>query len=148
MPLTISILTGSSTTIYRQIVEQVCAAVLAGKIADDEPLPSVRTLAEELVVNPNTVARAYSELAREGVIESHPGRGMFVSRRRQIYSTAERRRRMEQAVNSLVAEGFMLGFSAEEIVEAVAMKTRENAASAASGATPGAHKNSARGGAR
>lgn len=146
MPLTISILPGSSVTIYRQIVEQVCAAVLAGKIADDEPLPSVRALAEELVVNPNTVARAYSELARDGVLESRPGRGMFVSRRRQIYSGAERRRRMEQAVTSLVAEGFLLGFSGEEIVEAVAAKTRENAAAAAISAVVG--KSSTRGGGR
>jgi GntR family transcriptional regulator len=143
MPLAIAILTGTSTTIYRQIVEQVCAAVLAGKIADDEPLPSVRALAEELVVNPNTVARAYSELAREGVIESRPGRGMYVSHRRQIYSGAERRRRMEQAVNSLVAEGFMLGFTGPEIVEAVAAKTRENAA--ANAASTSTHKQSARG---
>jgi GntR family transcriptional regulator len=125
MPLTISILTGSNVSIYRQIVEQVCAAALSGRIQDDEALPSVRTLAEELVVNPNTVARAYSELAREGVIESRPGRGMFVSRRRQIYSSAERRRRMEQAVTSLVAEGFMLGYTPAEIVELVEARTRE-----------------------
>ena len=125
MPLTISILTGTNVSIYRQIVEQVCAAALAGRIQDDEALPSVRTLAEELVVNPNTVARAYSELAREGVIESRPGRGMFVSRRRQIYSGAERRRRMEQAVTSLVAEGFMLGYTPAEIVELVNARTRE-----------------------
>ncbi len=137
MPLTISILTGSSVSIYRQIVEQVCAAVLAGKIGDDEPLPSVRALAEELVINPNTVARAYSELAREGVLESHAGRGMFVSHRRQIYSAAERRRRMEQAVTSLVAEGFMLGYKPEEIVEQVAAKTRE-----------GSSKSTTKGGAR
>ncbi len=129
MPLTISILTGSSVSIYRQIVEQVCAAVLSGRVHDDEPLPSVRTLAEELVVNPNTVARAYSELSREGVIESRPGRGMFVSRRRQIYSGPERRRRMDQAVTSLVAEGFMLGFTPAEIVEQVNAKTREGASS-------------------
>src|SRR6185437_3168170 len=125
MPLTISILTGTNVSIYRQIVEQVCAAALAGRIQDDEALPSVRTLAEELVVNPNTVARAYSELAREGVIESRPGRGMFVARRRQIYSGAERRRRMEQAVTSLVAEGFMLGYTPADIVELVDARTRE-----------------------
>ncbi len=128
MPLTFAIVTGSSVPIYRQLVEQVCAAVLSGRLQDDEPLPSVRALAEELVVNPNTVARAYGELAREGVIESLPGRGMIVSRRRQIYSVAERRRRMEHAVTSLVAEGFLLGFSRQEIVELVAAKTREGAA--------------------
>jgi GntR family transcriptional regulator len=132
MPLTIAILTGSNVPIYRQIVEQVCAAALSGRIQDDEPLPSVRTLAEQLVVNPNTVARAYGELARERVIESRPGRGMFVSRRRQIYSGAERRRRMEQAVTSLVAEGFMLGYAPAEIVELVDARTREAAPSASS----------------
>ena len=130
MPLTISILTGSNIPIYRQIVEQVCAAALSGRLRDDEALPSVRSLAEELVLNPNTVARAYGELAREGVIEPRPGRGMFVSRRRQIYSGAERRRRMEQAVTSLVAEGFMLGYGPAEIVELVEARTREAAASA------------------
>ena|SRR5450759_4367899 len=136
MPLKISILTGSNISIYRQIVEQVCAAVFAGRIHDDDSLPSVRSLAEELLINPNTVARAYGELAREGVIESRPGRGMFVSRRRQIYSGPERMRRMEQAVTSLVSEGFMLGFTPAEIIERVVVKTREAASSKASKPSP------------
>ena len=125
MPLAISILTGSHVSIYRQIVEQVCAAVFAGRIADDEPLPSVRSLAETLLINPNTVARAYSELVREGVLESRSGRGMFVSKRRQIYSKTERTRRIDQSVTTLVTEAFMLGFTPKEIVEQVAAKTRE-----------------------
>ncbi len=124
MPLTISILTGSTLSIHRQIVEQVCAAVFSGRVKDDEPLPSVRALAEQLVINPNTVARAYAELAREGVLESRPGKGMFVSQRRQIYSARERARRMDQAVASLVSEGFMLGFSPDEVIEMVAAKMR------------------------
>jgi GntR family transcriptional regulator len=136
MPLTISILTGSNVSIYRQIVEQVCAAVFAGRIHHDESLPSVRALAEELLINPNTVARAYGELAREGVIESRPGRGMFVSQRRQIYSGPERMRRMEQAVTSLVSEGFMLGFTPAEITEQVSVKTREGVSSKASKPSP------------
>jgi len=136
MPLTISILTGSNVSLYRQIVEQVCAAVFAGRIDDDEALPSVRALAEELVINPNTVARAYGELAREGVIESRPGRGMFVSQRRQIYSGPERARRMQQAVTSLVSEGFMLGFTPAEIIEQVAAKAREGTSSKASKPSP------------
>jgi GntR family transcriptional regulator len=124
MRLSIAILTGTNVPVYRQIVDQICAAVVSGRLGNDEPLPSVRTLAEQLVVNPNTVARAYGELVREGIVESHPGRGMFVARRRQIYSTAERNRRMEQAVTALLSEGFMLGFSPEEIIEHVAQKTR------------------------
>jgi GntR family transcriptional regulator len=125
MPLAISILTGSNVAIYRQIVDQVCAAVSAGHVGDDVPLPSVRALAEQLVINPNTVARAYGELVREGVIEARPGRGMFVSRRRQIYSGAERNRRIDQAVTSLLSEAYMLGFTPREIVEHVTRKARE-----------------------
>ena len=131
MSLTLSIQTGSTVAIYRQIVDQVCAAALTGRLREDEPLPSVRGLAEQLVINPNTVSRAYSELVREGVIESRPGRGMFVSRRRQIYSAPERARRMEQAVTSLVSEGFLLGFTVEQIIHEVAAKTKAHAASKA-----------------
>jgi GntR family transcriptional regulator len=126
MPLLISIVTGSNVSIYRQIVEQVCAAVFAGEISEDEPLPSVRVLAEQLLINPNTVGRAYGELVREGILESRPGRGMFISgRRRQIYSGVERARRMEQAVTSLLAEALMLGFSLRETIELVTRKARE-----------------------
>jgi GntR family transcriptional regulator len=124
MPFSFKILTGSNVSIYQQIVDQVCAAILAGQIADDEPLPSVRGLAEDLVINPNTVGRAYGELVREGILESRPGRGMFVSKRRQIYSKAERTRRIDQAVTSLVSQAFRLGFSSEEIVDEVAKKTK------------------------
>ncbi len=136
MPLTVAIQTGSSVSIYKQIVDQVCAAVLSGRLLEDEALPSVRALAEQLVVNPNTISHAYSELVREGVIESHPGRGMFVSRRRQIYNGAERTRRMDQAVTSLVSEGFMLGFSPDQIVEAVALKTKAHGPTKLSRSTP------------
>jgi len=125
MPLTISILTGSNVSIYRQIVEQVCGAVFSGRIRDDEPLPSVRALAEHLLINPNTVLRAYGELAREGIIESRPGRGMFISKRRQIYSKTERTKRIDRSITSLVTEAFTLGFSAKEIVDQVAQKAQE-----------------------
>src|SRR5262249_46495595 len=125
MPFSFKILTGSNVSIYQQIVDQVCAAILSGQIADDEPLPSVRGLAEELLINPNTVGRAYGELVREGILESRPGLGMFVSKRRQIYSKAERTRRIDQAVTSLVSQAFRLGLSTEEIVDEVVKKTKE-----------------------
>lgn len=136
MPFAISVQTSSSVPIYKQIVEQVCAAVLAGRLREDEPLPSVRVLAEQLPINPNTVSRAWGELVREGVVESRPGRGMFVSQRRQIYSGPERTRRMEQAVISLVSEAFVLGFTPDEIVEQVTLRTRVYAPSKGSRATP------------
>lgn len=136
MPFAISIQTSNSVPIYKQIVEQVCAAVLAGHLHEDEPLPSVRVLAEQLLVNPNTVSRAWGELVREGVLESRPGRGMFVTQRRQIYSGPERARRMEQAVTSLVSEAFVLGFTPEEILEQVALRTRAHPPTKGSRTTP------------
>jgi GntR family transcriptional regulator len=139
MPIAIAIQPGSTIPIYRQIVEQVCAAAMAGKIHDDEPLPSVRALAEQLVINPNTVARAYTDLAREGILEARAGRGMFISQRRQIYSTAERARRMEQAAGSFVSEAFLLGYDADEIIAHVTRRTRA--------ASP-RHPRSGKGGAR
>ena len=95
MNLNIAINTGSATPIYKQITDQVRLAVATGKLAVGDQLPSVRALAEELVVNPNTVARAYTDLAREGLIESRAGRGVFVTRKRKMFTREEGRRRLE-----------------------------------------------------
>jgi GntR family transcriptional regulator len=125
MPLSIAVAPGSPVSIYRQIVDQVCAAVVAGRIEENEALPSVRSLAEQLVVNPNTVARAYGELVRDGIIESRAGRGMFVAPRRQMYTRAERLRRLEPALHAYVSEALLLGFTADEIAEQVNAKAEE-----------------------
>ena len=122
--------------IYLQIVNQVKFLLASGRLAPGEEIPPIRVLAEQLVINPNTVSRAYGELVREGVIEARPGRGMFVSRRRQIYSAPERARRMEQAVTSLISEGFMLGFTPEQIIEEVASRTQAHAPSKAIRSNP------------
>ena len=115
----IQIATGSSVPIYRQIMDGLRQAIAGGGLALGDQLPSVRSLAERLLLNPNTVARAYGELAREGIIESRQGRGVFVARRRQVYTKAERTRRLERAVEALVAEALLLDFDREEILESV-----------------------------
>ena len=69
----------SGKPVYLQIVDQVKAAAASGALRGGEPLPSIRPLAEELRVNRNTIAKAYSELENEGIIESLPGKGCFVS---------------------------------------------------------------------
>lgn len=124
-PLNIEISTGSSVPIYRQIVDQVCRAAASGALKPDDQLPSVRELAEELVLNPNTVARAYGELVREGVAESRQGRGVFVTERRQVYTDAERRRRLDAAVEQLVNESLFLGVEPAEVREALERRLRE-----------------------
>jgi DNA-binding transcriptional regulator YhcF (GntR family) len=74
----------SSTPIYRQIVEQISDAIDAGVYRPGETLPSLRALAVEIRVNPNTVQRAYDELEREGIVHSRRGLGVFVSERKEI----------------------------------------------------------------
>jgi GntR family transcriptional regulator len=122
----LSVTTGSGTPIYRQIVDQVRLAVATGALAAGDPLPSVRSQAERLAINPNTVARAYADLVRDGVLESHQGRGVFVaSKKRQVYSRAERLRRLQQALETFIHEAVFLDFSADEIRKAVDAKLAE-----------------------
>ncbi len=115
MQLEFHISPGSPAPIYRQIVTQVRHAVLLGARPAGEQLPSVRALAEQLVINPNTVARAYSELVRDGVVEARAGRGYFIADRRQIYAEPERLRRLQQALDALLSDALVLNFTAEEI---------------------------------
>lgn len=81
-----------------------------------EQLPSVRTLAEQLTVNPNTVARAYAELTTEGVIESQQGRGFFVAKRRQTLSEEERLRRLDEAGRRFLDDTVFLDFPLPELL--------------------------------
>ena len=119
MSLSIVISTGSDTPIYRQITDQVRLAVATGRLAIADQLPSVRSLAEELVVNPNTVARAYADLAREGLIESRAGRGVFVIRKRKVFTREEGWRRLEPLIESLIGEAMAMDFGREELRAAI-----------------------------
>ena len=115
MSITFTISTGSAVPIYKQINDQVRLAVAAGRMEPGEQLPSVRALAEELVVNVNTVARAYADLLREGIVESRQGRGVFVAERRKIYTKQETLRRLEGPLRALISEAAALGVGAEEL---------------------------------
>ena len=124
MEFEISIATGSDVPIYRQIVDQVCRAIATGELARAQ-LPSVRALAEQLVINPNTVRKTYADLIREGILESHQGKGVFVARRRTVYTKAERAHRIATALEAFVNEGMYLGFSPEELHEALTRKLQQ-----------------------
>ena len=91
----------SGVPIYLQLMEQVRHAVETGALRPGEQLPSIRPLAEELVINPNTVAKAYRELEHEGVIELRQGAGAFVSDKAPRKQDAEKL----QAAKVLVAQG-------------------------------------------
>jgi len=120
--LNVVISTGSTTPIYKQIADQVKLAVATGRLAVADQLPSVRTLAESLVLNPNTVARAYADLARDGVLESRPGRGVFIIQKRRVFAREEGRRRLEPLLDALLGEAMAMDFTPEELHAAVAKK--------------------------
>jgi GntR family transcriptional regulator len=115
----VNITTGSNTPIYRQIVDQVRLAVATDVLPAGHAMPSVRSLAEQLLINANTVAKAYAELVRDGVLESRQSLGYFVAPKRQVYSRAERQRRLRLAVDAFVHEAVFLDFTADEIRRAV-----------------------------
>ena len=98
---------------------------MKGAQTPGDPLPSVRALGEQLVINPNTVARAYAELVRDGVIEARPGKGYFIAERRQVYSNQERRRRLAEALETFANEALFLGFTSAEIRKALNRKLED-----------------------
>ena len=100
-------------------------ALANGDLAVGDQLPSVRVLAERLLVNHNTVAKAFNELVRDGVIESRHGRGVFVAKKRNIYTKAERTRRLEAALESFVSEALLLDFDNDEIRQALDRKLKD-----------------------
>ena len=110
----------SRTPIYRQLGEQIREAIATGRLTHEERLPSVRELSRTLVVNPNTVARVYTELEREGVLLTRPGLGVFVARPRNDLTKRARRERLIHQLDALLTEAFHLGFSSEEVSSLVA----------------------------
>ena len=104
----------SRTPIYRQLVGQIREAVARGRLAPESRLPSVRDLSRQLVINPNTVARVYTELERDGVLNTRPGLGVFVAQPRSDLTKRARKDRLTALVDQLLTEAVHLGFSAEE----------------------------------
>lgn len=125
MTFAISISTGSNTPIYKQIADQVRLAVAAGKLRVGDQLASVRVLAEELVLNPNTVARAYADLARDGLIEARPGRGVFIIRKRKVFSREEGRRRLDPLLDAVISEAVAMDVARAELQELFERKLRQ-----------------------
>jgi GntR family transcriptional regulator len=118
----ITISTGSNTPIYKQVTDQVWQAVVTGRLAVGDQLPSVRALAEDLVVNPNTIARAYADLARDGLIESRAGRGVFITRKRKVFTREEGWRRLEPLIDAAIGEAMAMDFTHQELREAFEKK--------------------------
>ena len=126
MTFFVQIETGSRTPIFKQIVHQIARAVSRGELEEGTALPSTRALADRLVVNPNTVARAYRELTRQGVIDSQQGKGSFIAKRGTKKAPIENQRVFSQALVAFLDEISSLGMSDAEIKKMLASKLKEN----------------------
>lgn len=109
----------SGIPIYVQIETQVKNAIAAGALRRDQPLPSVRKLAAELGINPNTVARAYQELERNGVIVTVQGGGTYIAENVPRLLKSEKLRRLQPYARQIAVEGIQLGLTEEDIMNAV-----------------------------
>jgi GntR family transcriptional regulator len=114
--LMVEIATGDPRPISKQIVDGVRMKIATGELKLGVQLPSVRGLAQQLGINPNTVAKAYAELTAEGWLESRQGLGLFVAPPRQRLSARERERRFDEAVNRFVHDVVALDVPAGEVL--------------------------------
>jgi len=112
----IHISTHDGVPVYLQIVNQVKYLVAAGRLSPGAELPPIRTLASQLVVNPNTVARAYLELEREGLVVKRHGSGTYISDDGSPLARRERRRILIQRADALLAEARHLDVGVADII--------------------------------
>ncbi len=110
---------GSGVPAYRQIIDQILGGIASGSLGPGDQLPTVRQLAVDLAINPNTVVRAYRELEIRGVLDTQQGVGTFITTATVRPDDAERQRQLDQLVGEFMARAGAAGFSADELVERV-----------------------------
>jgi GntR family transcriptional regulator len=103
--------------VYRQLIDQVRAGIASGTLGAGDQLPTVRQLAVDLEINPNTVMRAYRELELGGLLETHQGTGTFISDKKMEKKTAERERQLTQMAGEFAARAGAAGFTVEEVID-------------------------------
>jgi GntR family transcriptional regulator len=106
----------SGVPVYRQIIDQVRAGMAAGTLSAGDQLPTVRQLAVDLAINPNTVLRAYRELELGGMLETHQGTGTFISEKKINRNNAERERQLAQLTGEFASRAGAAGFTVEELL--------------------------------
>jgi GntR family transcriptional regulator len=107
----------SGVPVYRQIIDQVRGGLAAGALAVGDQLPTVRQLAVDLSINPNTVVRAYRELELGGLLETHQGTGTFISAQKLQGGNQERARQLSRIVEDAVSRAGAAGFTVEDLIE-------------------------------
>src|SRR5262250_211318 len=107
----------SGVPVYRQIIDQVVGGIAASALIGGDQLPTVRQLAVDLAINPNTVIRAYRELEIRGVLDTQQGTGTFISSQKIEQDTGERQRLLEQIAGEFIAGAGASGFTVVDLIE-------------------------------
>ena len=115
----------SGVPFYRQIIEQVQFAISRGALVPGNRLPTVRQLAVDLSINPNTVIRAYRQLEIEGVLETHQGSGTFVGTQKPQVDELEQQRMLDQILTELLARASGYGFNLDDVLEGLRQRKEE-----------------------
>jgi GntR family transcriptional regulator len=105
--------------IYLQVMQQIKYLVASGRLGPGEELPSIRALAEQLLVNPNTIARAYRELEVAGVVEKRRTAGTYVAESGSPLARKERIKLLKERIDQLLVEAFQMGFDLDEVLKLV-----------------------------
>jgi GntR family transcriptional regulator len=116
----------SGVPFYRQIIERVKYGIARGHLAPGDQLPTVRRLATDLSVNPNTVIRAYREMEIEGVLDTQQGSGTFVGNHAPEIDDLERQRMLDQILTELLARASDYGFTLNEVLEGLRQRKEES----------------------
>jgi GntR family transcriptional regulator len=117
----------SGVPVYRQLIDQVRAGIAAGNLSVGDQLPTVRQLAVDLAINPNTVLRAYRELELGGLLETQQGTGTFITQQKPRLDEVERQRQLSQLVGEFLARAGQAGFTAEELLKELRELVQEQA---------------------
>ncbi len=103
--------------IYLQVMQQIKYLVASGRLQTGDELPSIRALAEQLVVNPNTIARAYRELEVAGVVEKRRTAGTYIAETGSPLARKERMKQLKERVDQLLVEAFQMGFELDDVIK-------------------------------
>jgi GntR family transcriptional regulator len=107
----------SGVPVYRQLIDQVRSGIASGCLSAGDQLPTVRQLAVDLAINPNTVMRAYRELELGGLLETHQGTGTFIANKKLEKNSPERERQLGQMAGEFAARAGAAGFSLEDVID-------------------------------
>jgi GntR family transcriptional regulator len=109
----------SGVPVFRQIIDQVQAGIASGAFKYGDQLPTVRQVAVDLAINPNTVLRAYREMEIRGIVDTQQGTGTFIASRKIEQSKAERERTLAQLTSEFVSRAGAGGFTVQELIDSL-----------------------------